>query len=367
MKSRQHGYLLLALCLALLAGSVLFASQQLSKLSLNLWAQKARSTRALNTAKHALIYRAVLEDSSPGALTCPYPDENSLNANCSGLTLNAPARLAERALGLSDVRDASDECLWIAMSPNFRSDIAANLRNASSAGREPINLDATGSLNLRPAAGESATRVIAVLMAPMHALPGQNRGAPGANGCRGGDASNFLESYVAGDFLHSGPAGSFNDQLVSITAQDLYRPLLRRLLLPFASDSSASSGLRWLLKQGAGQTPAALALSASTPPSGQQVADRLNRAAQLPDFDRQFADPDSVSLTPNGACNRVNGSYKAPASWLCYNGWYDYLEYHADALDSTAYTVSLSVPPSTRCTLSGHTGSPNNDTLSCTH
>jgi len=236
----QSGFALIALlALAALVAAFLIAS------SLNRTAadtsndREQRSMDALRNAKAALIAYAANEqwqlykalpktpatDASvyfqPGALPCPDQDDDG-DADCSGSnTASMIGRVPYRTLGIDDLRDASGERLWYALSHDFRK--LRCVPPTPTPGCTRINSDTMGQLTVTGTA--PATQVVAVLFAPGQALQGQNRDP--ANTVAHNNPLNYLEgppnlsdpvNYV---FTTAQPSSVFNDRVLVITQADL--------------------------------------------------------------------------------------------------------------------------------------------------
>lgn len=227
--SGQRGFALIAiLSLAALISAYLIAST----LNLNSAGvsneREQRSMNALRQAKAALIAYAASEQwqkykvpttyFQPGALPCPDKDDDDGASDCTGSTTSSMiGRLPWSTLGIDDLRDASGERLWYALSWNFR-----KLQN----GTPPtvINSDTQGQLTVNGTA--AANNVVAVLFAPGAAILGQNRpsnptdpahNSP-SNYLEGFDLSNPVNYAFTANALHSGTA---NDRLLVITQAEL--------------------------------------------------------------------------------------------------------------------------------------------------
>ena len=223
---RQRGLaLLILLAIVALAGTYMLVSS-LSKSGTAMTVAKSTRNRAsMQEAKTALIAWAAAEAAQPttgqgfqpGALPCPDVNNDGISdysgQNCTGLL----GRLPYKTLGVADLRDASGELLWYAVSSNF-------IRSTNNV----INSDKQGVLNITGLA--PASSVIAVVLAP--GMPVQvssvmqNRGAAGVN-----TASNYLENtngvanstnFVTATENLTDPVNSFNDQLLAIAHQDLF-------------------------------------------------------------------------------------------------------------------------------------------------
>lgn len=206
--------------------------------------QERTTLNSLNMAKQALIAYAVsvypLGNDRPGDLPCPDTNNDGKketscgNATGSSGQTTRLGRLPWKSLGLPDLRDASGERLWYAVSNNFKE----NTR------RLPLNSDTTGSIQFVDNSGSSIPNVIAVVIAPgppiqrLNAAALQDRTATGEN-----NPTNYLdETYVEdnSDFIDYGTNGFVNgivrdaqgrvlvnDMMVVITYDDLM-PLLEK-------------------------------------------------------------------------------------------------------------------------------------------
>ena len=215
--------LVLLALFALAAAYMLVSSLNKGSVALSL-ARVDKNRAAMQQAKAALIAWAASETSQPttgqgfqpGALPCPDVN-NDGTSDYSGATSCSAylGRLPYATLGIEDLRDASGERLWYAVSNNF-------IRSTSNV----INSNTQGTLTLTGLA--PASNVIAVVLAPGTRLGSQDRSSTGVN-----TASNYLEdtngvanstSFVSKteNLTDSVVANLFNDQLVTITSQDLF-------------------------------------------------------------------------------------------------------------------------------------------------
>ena len=198
-----------------------------------------RSMSALRKAKAALIAYAANEQwqlyytpgtyFQPGALACPDQDDNGTADCITPFTSSLIGRVPYKTIGLDDLRDASGERLWYALSHDFR-----KLRCTSFPPLPPtplpsgctiINSDTKGQLTVVGIA--PATQVVAVLFAPGEALQGQNRDP--ANTSAHNDPLNYLEGPPNLDlparvnfvFTTASPSATFNDRVLVITQAEL--------------------------------------------------------------------------------------------------------------------------------------------------
>ena len=233
----QRGFALIALlALAALISAFLIAS------ALNLTGagitneREERNMNALKKAKAALIAYAASEQwqlyktsgtyFQPGALPCPDQDDDG-DVDCIGSNLASMiGRVPFKTLGIDDLRDASGERLWYALSHDFRKMQCTVPPAPPVAGCTKINSDTLGQLTVTGMA--PATQVVAIVFAPGAALDLRAVGGPLQDRIAGhNDYTNYLENVNLGDKIHytftsAGlPTDTFNDRLLVITQADL--------------------------------------------------------------------------------------------------------------------------------------------------
>lgn len=197
---------------------------------------------ALAQARDALIGYAASSSTQPGVLPCPDNDnDGSADAPCGVLGATALGRLPWRTLGMDSLRDGSAECLWYAVSANFK--------NSGVSGPASINSDSIGTLAVYDGNGtvtHAASEVAAIVFTPGEALPGQNRAPVGATTCGGNvNAAAYLDSYTVGATTYNNATGSgtnsfiavstdqtnqFNDRLLPLTTKALFSVVEMRIL-----------------------------------------------------------------------------------------------------------------------------------------
>jgi len=229
--SVQRGFALIALlALAALIAAFLIATGLNITSAGNSNEREDRSMRALRKAKAALIAYAANEQwqlyktsgtyFQPGALPCPDQDDDG-DADCTGSTsFSMIGRVPFKTLGIDDLRDASGERLWYALSHDFRK------MQCPSANCTTINSDTLGQLTVKGMA--PATQVVAIVFAPGAALDLRAVGGPLQDRIAGhNDPTNYLENFNPGDNIHftftsTGlPTDTSNDRLLVITQADL--------------------------------------------------------------------------------------------------------------------------------------------------
>jgi hypothetical protein len=180
----------------------------------------------------------------PGSLPCPAPDEDGIAlpaAMCAswstdggGVWKNRIGWLPWRTLGIPPLRDADGNLLWYAVSDSFRD----GSDNQPTPQPLVINSDTPHWTNTNPALPYAfrpltvqgtvpAAKVVAVVIAPGQALSGQDRAGAkysvrswleGENNYLDNDAGAVSDDVF--EMLRASP--TFNDTLVSVTAEELF-------------------------------------------------------------------------------------------------------------------------------------------------
>jgi hypothetical protein len=239
----QRGFALIALLsLAALISAFLIASA-LNFTSAGISNEREeRSMSALRKAKAALIAHAASEQwqlykslptlppaayFQPGALPCADLD-NDGDADCAmgSSLLSMIGRVPFKTMGIDDLRDASGERLWYALSHDFRKLQCSVPPAAPITGCTTINSDTLGQLTVTGMA--PATQVVAIVFAPGAPLDLRAVGGPLQDRIAGpNDPTNYLENFNLGDNIHftftaAGlPTDTSNDRLLVITQADL--------------------------------------------------------------------------------------------------------------------------------------------------
>lgn len=235
LPERQRGAALLILLalFAVAAAYMLVTSLNKSSVALSL-ARSDKNRAVMQEAKAALIAWSASEALQtqsggifqPGALPCPDRTNNGSQESSCGSS-DRLGRLPYKTLGIGELRDASGELLWYAVSSKFR-------RRTGNV----INSDTQGQLSISGLA--PASNAIAVVLAPGSRLGTQDR-SPDEATCTANNnksqpcntALNYLEdtngiadttSFISKIENLTDPAAAnlFNDQLLAITHQDLF-------------------------------------------------------------------------------------------------------------------------------------------------
>lgn len=213
-KQQGAAFIVMLVIVVLGVATVLVASLSTAGLQI---AREVKTSEALAQAKSALIGYAATDNNRPGELPCPDTDndgsaETLSGSNCSGGNLG---RLPWKTLGLPDLRDAAGERLWYSVSDPI---------HAGASG--PLNSDTVGTINI--SGNVSATQLVAIVFSPGQPLAILNQVRTAANE---NTYTHYLESvltpFTSFQLLASNdhPGGNFdyNDQLLAITHDDLFR------------------------------------------------------------------------------------------------------------------------------------------------
>ena len=252
---KQTGAALLALMLVLIIGSSYFLVTKLNT-NLALTRQSEETGLALNAAKIALIGYAITfpdhDDSGvidgPGYLPCPdLNNDGSAASNCSAGGNTTIGRLPNQTLRLEELRDASGQRLWYALSENFRfgryKTIPLNSESPSSA---ELSVNGTGD-------------IVAVIFAPGAPVGTQNRDPDEtdilleiANYLEDGNSNKDGSGDLDTDFVTNANV-DFNDRLVVITRQELMEAVekrvlgeVRKMLTDYFNDPDYGGAYPWL-------------------------------------------------------------------------------------------------------------------------
>jgi len=246
----QNGAALIFIVLILALSVTTYLVTNLQGLGLKAMRQD-KTMLALQEAKAVLIGSSLMSSTMPGALPCPDATNSGVKGACSAS--NYIGRFPWKTLGFGDTRDGSTECLWYAISPVFRDTVATSSRNAANA----INSNTPGTITIKDASGAIvASGVIAVIISPGSAFSGQSRMGSGAQVCSGNNvASNYLDSLsginnatgnISGNnltFISTQETSSFNDRLIYVTQEDLYKPLRKRIVREIMGKVEIPAGL----------------------------------------------------------------------------------------------------------------------------
>ncbi len=229
---RQRGAALLALLAVIALAASWFLVKQLNTESGAIAAARTnRNAVVLNKAKQALIGYIAAQaakdgENNPGAIPCPENPgdfdsttgrQGLVGTSCGTTTIG---RFPWRTLGLDRLVDSSGEPLWYVVGPGW---------GVATGSNTVINSNSVGQL----AVDGVPNSAVALLIAPG---PAFSAAAAPAAGCSAWsqvrlptgtpDWRNYLECENASSpanatFVTTGPSGSFNDQVVTITVADV--------------------------------------------------------------------------------------------------------------------------------------------------
>ncbi len=261
-RNSQRGYALIIMIVLLTMGLLYGVVSQLSLVEARVGRAQGTQTVLLQ-AKEALIgYAATYRDTHPGEvfgyLPCPDADGDgdadtvNSSANCASSNQVVVGMLPYKTLGLNDLRDAANECLWYAVSPAHK---------ASLTKVEPMNWDTRGQIRIRDSDGTTVLAdpvtgaeggAVAVIFAAGPPLSNNTagRGNSSSNVCSNSGKANwraFLESVGfdstgVNGFDSSGNSTanpltvtkgtidgvSNNDQIAWITPKDIFERVRKR-------------------------------------------------------------------------------------------------------------------------------------------
>jgi len=137
-------------------------------------------------------------------------------------------------LKLPTLRDGDNECLWYAVSGNYKNNPQTDLMNWDNNGQFKV-FAADGIQRL----DSDENQTVAIIFAPGAAQTGQDRRGLDSNRCGTSyTASAFLDQDVihginnadvaSGKFIQANSAGLVNDQLLIITRLDIWQAIQRR-------------------------------------------------------------------------------------------------------------------------------------------
>ncbi len=212
--SAQRGYAMLAIIAVLGVAATTVVVTSLSATAVHN-EQNRKTSSALALAKQALIASAASSSTRPGSLPCPDTNNDGISEPplVTGECPSLIGRLPWQTLGLPDLRDSNGERLWYALSQHFR-DAPGNIVNSTTTGQ----LSITGTI--------SEEQLAAIVFAPGAPLNEQRRDTDE----RRNSVSQYVESYVnTTTFSVSAASGTYNDQLIAISAPDIFAITQRRV------------------------------------------------------------------------------------------------------------------------------------------
>ncbi len=234
---RQRGFALILLASLIVAGSAWFFVNTLAASANRVAMDRARNGAVLHEAKQALLayviqQAALSSEQNPGRFPCPeaagyFGDMAQEGVAAGTCSLPKIGRLPWKTLGTDKLLDADGEALWYVVSPGWANDGSTLTINSDSVGQLAFDgqLNSTVALIVAPGAPLNV-----LTSATCNARTQSRRTTNDSGTIVAPDYRDFLEcdnaSYPADtSFATSGPSGSFNDQIVTITIPEVM-PLL---------------------------------------------------------------------------------------------------------------------------------------------
>lgn len=298
--NRQRGAAVLALLLLVFLASTYWMISGNGVISARLDASIETSS-ALHNAKDALIGRAAMDANHPGSLPCPDSNGDGIAELLAGN--NCPVyigRLPWKTLDLPNLRDASGESLWYALAPAISDGSNTKQINPS----KPLELQLDGTAN-----------IAAIIISPGPPITGQNGRPSNAKGdYLEGDNANADFNYVSQPL-----SDVFNDQLLPITREELFRVVNERVLAEIRGPDNNPGGpplygIRHFL-----------ALSSSLP-NADSGSDGLGDAA-------------TTGHLPYADLGMAAAATFPPYPWMNLNGWIPLVGY--ERLSATSARLSI--------------------------
>ncbi len=247
-RQRQSGAALLLMMLVVIVGAAAVLVTQLNRNSVR-FVQATATQVALADAKDALLSFALLypDTHANAAIQLPCPDLDDTGStldgeshtfNCGATGVTMMGRLPWKTLGIAAPRDGAGECLWYAVSGEYKSAGVATsaMINPDSNGQLELYQSETGTLIEGQSPDE---RPVAVLVAPGAALGTQVRQAVSQPGQQCSDdfsPASFLESDSGSGISNAvltggvgidqfvraaGAQDDLNDRILSISRHEL--------------------------------------------------------------------------------------------------------------------------------------------------
>jgi len=255
---KQQGLILLTLAIIIILGVVSYLVSEQSVNAIRLHRQQL-TQRALYQAKQALLGYAmtrsdVIQPSTKpgryGYLPCPANsngDGKSMGGGCGSDRRNYLGWFPWRSLDMPPLKDGNGNCLLYVVSSSYKFGALTELLNEDTFGMLQI-VDENGNI-IQGATAKN--RPVAIVFSAGTALNGQIRHDDPTTEC-GNDPNNFtayLDSYevspgviinngevTAGPdqvdqfvrFISQGETGEGNDQMLAITREDIWPPIMKR-------------------------------------------------------------------------------------------------------------------------------------------
>ena len=376
---RERGVALVALLAVIMMGGIFMFLTRLNADANTLTVtNKNRNAEVLNRAKQALIGYIAAQaakdgEDRPGAFPCPeaagyFDDPTNDGQVASSCTLPKVGRFPWRTLGTDKLVDAAGEPLWYAVASGWAS--TGTVINSNCASTTAITgMACTGPAGRLTIDGATSD-VVAIIIAPGPAISvststnctawSQVRATTGTP-----DWRNYLECENATNpanstFATTGPSGSFNDQLVTITTSEILPAIEAAIAHRFEREIAADLKTNY-----SGWLPFAAAFANPTASSLQGTAGLLQ--GLLPLAYTETAPESRVRCTPGGSPNRCFpsvGNLSGPS--ISGGATTLYSTSCAAGNDASATTAQINCTLNARCLL-GLCGNPSvNFTITAT-
>ena len=246
----ESGAALLAFMLILIVGTSYLLVNKLNANIISVYGDE-RTRIALYRAKQALIGYAVTfpetdalsgtdEIDGPGYLPCPDINKSgTAGTSCSDAGNTTIGRLPYKTLEIEDLRDASGQELWYAISENFRNNPKLVPLNSESPAKAQLSVD-------------TADDIVAVIIAPGGPVGNQSRDPSET------DIASEIQQYLEDDNNNLDTAfvtksgTDFNDVVTFITRDELMTAVEKRVLgevkvalSNYFTDSSAGNNVAY--------------------------------------------------------------------------------------------------------------------------
>ena len=266
---RQGGIALLVFVIVLALAAIAYALSDVSIVQVR-YAEKLKTQTALKQAKQALLdYALTYEDDHPGEygfLPCPDTGEDMIveggsHSTCGLKQVNTIGLFPWASLETGVLKSGTDNCFWYAVSGEYKAAPKTDMLNEDTNGSMRV-YDAEGVLKQGLLAQD---RVVAIVIDPSNALPGQNRTIDEETLCgkdydpASGNEYKYVE-YLEGngvidnsdlsgvaldvdDFITKSHVSDtltlpFNDRVITITRDELWDAIRSRKDFVENSDSA---------------------------------------------------------------------------------------------------------------------------------
>ncbi|MDP8567860.1 hypothetical protein [Methylophilus aquaticus] len=351
-RDMQNGVVVWILLFMLSTAMLLTLSNVLSARNPKQQARLQTLTMLANAEQALLAYamqplgttQCALNCPRPGDLPCPDRNNDGVaESSCSGVGTRL-GRLPWKTLGLGDVRDASGERLWYAVSEAYKN----NPRVL------PLNTEAPGSwyvLNAEFPALDipQVQAVVAVLIAPMQPLTRSDGWLQQRKPQQSDIAKNYLDMAATLDnagaieastlgFVAAQPSGNFNDIVWPVTATRMHRAMQQQVMFELKRALNCNASSCSILP-----TPAEITDSACLGKSSLSAGSCLSSASSIGRFPLDYQ-----AHWPLAAQHILDGD--ATHHWFQQNGWREQVFYWPHAGGAQLVVAGEPLPGQSRQT-----------------